>query len=108
MCVLSVRALASTRLTISVHDFSALENGSSLVYFVQTDGSDNQLSHKFEEGSAELTSQVFVVRASAESSCTGANTSGAARPSKPSSPTGIRPTHVQPVTLKVDNREIKI
>lgn len=78
------RDLAQTLLTSSVRAFSALACGSSPVYSVQADGADNQLSRKFEQGTVELMSHVFVVRASVESSCTRANIRDPAPPSNSS------------------------
>lgn len=68
---------------MTVQDFSALVYDSRLVYFVKTDGSDNQLFHTFDQGTAELMSWVLAVRAynhvcgymhSVESHCTKGNT----------------------------------
>lgn len=59
---------------ITVHDFAALVYDPSLVYFVKTDGSDNQLS-QFD--TVQLMSRVFVLHASymysVESHCTKGN-----------------------------------
>lgn len=79
------RDLVQTLLTSSVRDFSALvttlPSGSSPVCSVQTDGSDNQLSHKSEQGTVELMNHVFVVHACVESYCARANISDSALPS---------------------------
>lgn len=53
-----------TTSVISICDLLALVYDLSVVHFVTIDGSDNQLSHKFDKSMVELMNQVFTMYAS--------------------------------------------